>query len=321
MKKQKNYEIDWIDFDLRVDGNVEKITDGSILYTTLYLDTIDDVYQLSEQNCQLKFKPKVITSDGGKSITLTYRDNYIHVQGNIYKFLKSQNVTGEGSLIDLILEFVKILESKEYIYVSEKQLKDIKKGKFRVYRVDVKNDCIFDTKEEALRYLSNIKMLGYYPYKAKSLYKNGCYFGMHSKTRWHMKYYHKGNELREKNQRFSIEPKIYELAEKMVRAECKILNAQLKDWNLMYGSQWSDLEKIKKIFDEIFSKLRIPKIDERNSILDIKNKSDRKFLKLYKHGCISDYYSRTMIHLKKQKFLNEYGIDLNVLHSDKRLWK
>jgi hypothetical protein len=41
-------------------------------------------------------------------------------------------------------------------------------------------------------------MLGYYPYKAKSLYKNGCYFGMHSKTRWHMKYYHKGNELREK---------------------------------------------------------------------------------------------------------------------------
>ncbi|WP_317509018.1 phage/plasmid replication protein, partial [Acinetobacter baumannii] len=136
---QKNYEIDWIDFDLHVDGNVEKITDGSILYTTLYLDTIDDVYQLSEQNCQLKFKPKVITSDGGKSITLTYRDNYIHVQGNIYKFLKSQNVTGEGSLIDLILEFVKILESKEYIYVSEKQLKDIKKGKFRVYRVDVKD--------------------------------------------------------------------------------------------------------------------------------------------------------------------------------------
>ena len=48
MKKQKNYEIDWIDFDLHVDGNVEKITDGSILYTTLYLDTIDDVYQLSE---------------------------------------------------------------------------------------------------------------------------------------------------------------------------------------------------------------------------------------------------------------------------------
>ena len=36
MKKQKNYEIDWIDFDLHVDGNVEKITDGSILYTTLY---------------------------------------------------------------------------------------------------------------------------------------------------------------------------------------------------------------------------------------------------------------------------------------------
>ena len=89
----------------------------------------------------------------------------------------------------------------------------------------------------------------------------------------------------------------------------------------MYGSQWSDLEKIKKIFDEIFSKLRIPEIDERNSILDIKNKSDRKFLKLYKHGCISDYYSRTMIHLKKQKFLNEYGIDLDVLNSDKRLLK
>ena len=67
MKKQKNYEIDWIDFDLHVDGNVEKITDGSILYTTLYLDTINDVYQLSEQNCQLKFKPKVkltkITND------------------------------------------------------------------------------------------------------------------------------------------------------------------------------------------------------------------------------------------------------------------
>jgi hypothetical protein len=30
-----------------------------------------------------------------------------------------------------------------------------------------------------------------------------------------------------------------------------------------------------------------------------------------------DYYSITMIPLKKQKFLNEYGIGLNVLHSDK----
>jgi hypothetical protein len=68
MKKQKIMKL--IGFiDLHVDGNVEKITDGSILYMTLYLDTIDDVYQLSEQNCQLKFKPKVITSDGGKSIT------------------------------------------------------------------------------------------------------------------------------------------------------------------------------------------------------------------------------------------------------------
>jgi len=321
MLKKNNYEIDWLDFDLFVDGVAEKISDGSILYTTLCLDTIEDVCQLSEQNCQLKFKPKVITSNNGKPITLTYRDNHIHVQGNVYKFLKSQNVTGEESLVGLVLEFVKLLESKGYIYVSEKQLKDIKKGKFRVYRVDVKSDYIFNSKEEALRYLNNIKMLGYYPYKAKSLYKNGCYFGMHSKTRWHIKYYHKGNELREKNQRFSMEPKIYEIAEKMVRAECKILNAQLKDWNLMYASQWNDLEKIKKIFDEIFSKLRIPEIDERNSILDIKNKSDRKFLKLYKYGCISDYYSRTMIHLKKQKFLNEYGIDLNVLNSDKRLLK
>ncbi|MFV4890158.1 hypothetical protein Q5E69_016300 [Acinetobacter baumannii] len=90
------------------------------------------------------------------------------------------------------------------------------------------------------------------------------------------------------------------LLKKWFELNVKILNAQLKDWNLMYGSQWSDLEKIKKIFDEIFSKLRIPKVDERNSILDIKNKSDRKFLKLYKHGCISDYYSRTMIHLKNK---------------------
>ncbi|MDH1520023.1 phage/plasmid replication protein, II/X family [Acinetobacter johnsonii] len=321
MKKNNNYEIDWIDFDLFVDGNAEKITEGSILYTTLHLDTVDDVYKLSDQNCQIKFKPKIISSDKGKTVTLTYKKDYIHVSGNIYKWLKSQNVTGEKNLLNLIVEFVNVLKSKDLISFSEEQFKNIKNGNFRVYRVDVKLDYIFASKQDALRYLNNVQMLGYFPYKAKQLYKNGCYFGMSSKTRWSLKYYHKGNELREKNQRFSIEPKIYEIAERMVRAECKILNAQLKDWNLMYASQWNDLEKIRRMFDDVFSKLKLPKVDKRNNILDIENKSDRKFITLYEEGCISDYYSRTMIHLKKKKILNEYGIDLNIKNEQRKLLK
>lgn len=307
---KKKYEIDWVDFDLFIDHDAEKLSEGSFLYSNQYLESTDDLYKLSDKNCSIKYKPKLIGSSEGKYLKITHKKDCINISGNLYKWLNSQNVTGESCLMSLILKTVSKLSSMGLVFTSNKDIEKIKSGSFRVYRVDVKQDLIFQSREEALRYLNHIIKIGYFPYKKKSPYNNGAYFGMGSKTRWTMVYYHKGTELKDKNQRFSIDPEIYQVAERMVRSECRILNAQLKDWNLMYAKQWADLEKIESFFDEIFSRLRLPNLENRNEVLDISNKNDRKFFTIHKNACIEDYYSRTTIHLMHNRFLSEYGIDL-----------
>jgi hypothetical protein len=113
-----------------------------------------------------------------------------------------------------------------------------------------------------------------------------------------LQYYHKGNEL-------------FALSELMIRSEIRILNDQLKDWNLMYGYQWSDLKELNKFFTEKFTNLRLPNMKERNELLDIKDSADRKFYLLAKNSCVSDLYSRATIYKKRLKFIEYYGIDID----------
>ncbi|MCU4598484.1 phage/plasmid replication protein, II/X family [Acinetobacter bereziniae] len=308
---RKKIEIDWISFSVEVNHDPEKISDGSIIFSNIYLNNFDELRSIDESNLIIKNKPKSIFSNFGNFIELnSISGNRINIKANIFKWLNGHNVTGESNLIYLVVKFLEDLTYKGLIDPTEEQLSNIKNGKFRVYRVDVKQDLIFPNKNRALRYLDHIKKLGYYPYKERKNYKNGCYFGFESRTRWNLQYYHKGTQIREQKQMPSLNNELSAMADLMIRSEIRILNDQLKDWNLMYGYQWLDLEKINYFFTEKFTNLRLSNIKERNELLDIENSTDRKFYSLAKNNCISDFYTRATIHKMRIKFIEKYGIDI-----------
>ncbi|AXY61113.1 phage/plasmid replication protein, II/X family [Acinetobacter sp. WCHAc010052] len=306
-------EIDWVNFDICIDHDVSKISDGCIIDTNFNIDDLSNG-DLNLGSAKIRNKSKIILSKKGDPIKLTSKKNIVNVQGNIFKWLHGQNVTGESNLLKIICNFVEKLENLGFFYPTKAQMFKIKKGNFRVYRVDIKQDLIFYSKDEALRYLDHVIKLGTYPYKKKDKYKNGCYFGMTSK-RWNIRYYHKGTELRDKNRRFYTEKELFALAELMVRSEIRVLNPQLKDWCLSYGYHWGNLEKINLIFLEKFNELKLPDVMEREKILNIDDKSDRKFYAVIKNNCPEDFYCRATISSKKTKFLNEYGIDIDDLRA------
>jgi len=308
---RKEIEIDWISFSIEVNHDPEKISDGSIIFSNIYLNNFDELRSIDESNLIIKNKPKSIFSNFGNFIELnSISGNRINIKANIFKWLNGHNITGESNLIYLVVKFLEDLTYKGLIDPTEEQLSNIKNGKFRVYRVDVKQDLIFPNKNRALRYLDHIKELGNYPYKERKNYKNGCYFGFESRTRWNLQYYHKGTQIREQKQMPSLNNELSAMADLMIRSEIRILNDQLKDWNLMYGYQWLDLEKINYFFTEKFTNLRLPNIKERNELLDIENSTDRKFYSLAKNNCISDFYTRATIHKMRIKFIEKYGIDI-----------
>jgi hypothetical protein len=61
---------------------------------------------------------------------------------------------------------------------TEQELKDLQDGKFRLFRVDVNKAILFDSKVAALDYLEHLKSAASYPYRKKTIYSNGVYFGM-----------------------------------------------------------------------------------------------------------------------------------------------
>lgn len=134
-----------------------------------------------------------------------------------------------------------------------------------------------------------------------------------------MCYYHKSTELKAKLQRFNTDPKLFELAERMIRAEASVYNDQLKLWHLSYGYQWGNKSYVNNLFKDKFSRLRLPDQDKRDKVLDIIDKNDRKFYTLLIEGLIEDYYSRSTIHNKRMKFYTEYGIDIDLIKKYKNV--
>ncbi|MFH4347169.1 phage/plasmid replication protein, II/X family, partial [Acinetobacter baumannii] len=85
------------------------------------------------------------------------------------------------------------LKNLNLVDPTKEQLETIRLGNFRLYRVDIKRDIVFDSKQNAIQYLSTLRNLSTYPKQKKTIFDNGIYFGFTSK-RWSICNYHKGQE-------------------------------------------------------------------------------------------------------------------------------
>ena len=298
------YSIDWLKVVVHVNHNQHTLNNG----VRVDIKRTDDGYDTEGQ--KESFRPILIRKRGSYSSSLQVKslsESTLLIEGNFYKWLHGQNVTGSTDLIGLVFDVVKSLPAEELeVEPTHEQLDAIKQGHFKVRMVDVNKALLFQDKQEAMQYLERLKHLSSYPYRQKDVENNGVYFGKTSK-RWLLKYYHKGNEIiANRKHQTTITSGLTELAERMIRCEMRIKWTQLQDWDLLTGSQW-DEATVKKLIDDAHSKLRMP----TPITLPEMPKKFLKFISCFKAGTVVDIYTSKTIDKMKADLLRQYGIDVN----------
>lgn len=293
--------IDWIHALIKVNHDPKLISRGIVLH----LNNEWDVKSATHH-----YKPQILRSSYENTLWIKpHTTGSIEISGNFYKFLNHHNVTGRSDLIGLVTDLVKHLSSLDIgINPKDSELNDLEQGRFRLFRVDVNKANLFKSKDEALDYLNHLKKSASYPYRDKTIYSNGVYFGMKSK-RWSLKFYHKGTEvLAHRKDQYPISDEIMALADLMVRAEIRINAPQLKDWDLMFGHQWQ-VGNAEGLLDSILKKMILPN-KQITTTDEVKSAIDRKFYKSWVEGEAEIYYSTRTIQRYKNKFLKQYGINI-----------
>ena len=298
------YSVDFLRVVVHVTHNQHKLNNGVRVDIKRTCDGYDIEGQMES------FRPMWICKTGSYSSSLKVKslsESTLLIEGNFYKWLHGQNVTGSTDLIGLVFDVVQGLSEQESeVAPTQEQLGAIREGAFKVRMVDVNKALMFQDKQEAMQYLERLKHNSSYPYRKKDTENNGVYFGKTSK-RWLIKYYHKGNEIiANRKHQTAITPELTELAERMIRCEMRIKWTQLQDWDLLTGSQW-DEATVKKLIDDAHSKLRMPTPITLPEI----PKKFLKFISCFKAGTVVDIYTSKTIDKMKADLLRQYGIDVN----------
>ena len=299
------YSVDWLRVVVHVTHNQHKINNG----VRVDIKRTNDGYDIEGQ--MESFHPIWVGHTGSYSSQIKIKsvsETTLQIEGNFYKWLHGQNVTGSTDLVGLVFDVVQRLSEQELeIEPTPEQMEAVRQGLFEVSMVDVNKALMFQDRQEALKYLERLKHVSSYPYrKDKEIENNGVYFGKTSK-RWLIKYYHKGNEILANNKhQTAITPALTELAEKMVRCEMRIKWHQLNDWDLLTGDRW-DAATVKKLIDDAHSKLRMP------ASIDVTGlpKPFIKFISCFKAGTVVDCYTSQTISKMTADLIRKYGIDVN----------
>jgi hypothetical protein len=231
-------------------------------------------------------------------------ENTLLIQGNFFKWLYGQNVTGTTDLIQLVSDTIeKLLGMFDAITPTQEELDGVKNGQFKIHRIDLNKAIVFEDKQQAQLYLAMIKEHGTYPRRKKEVQKNGTYFGLKS-TRTTLVYYHKGNEIdAHKKQQHSMTAELKAYADCMVRCEIRLFSQHLRDNNLNYGYVW-DHDLVVKIVEEQHALLNLPPpIAEA----DLPSKYVR-FLATQKQGALPRGYTPTTTARYKRELAKQYGI-------------
>lgn len=301
--KNKKFEIDWLDVVVDINHNSLELSEGGYIFF--------DKNQNIEQE-KILYKSKMIESQSRQTIKVKSKGSKLQISGNFYKWLNGQNIDGCSSVIDLVSDTIKVLNNMNLISPTDEQLGGIREGKFEIYCVHIKFDMIFENKEISLKYLNNIKTGGRYPYRRKTTYQNGVYFGQNSKH-WVLGFYHKGNEIKANRRKILISNELSLLADSMIRRELKLYSRKLRELDLKFGYDWVDINFLENLFSNKFNKLEMPDFRRTAKISKIKNKSDQKFYNFVLDGTVLDFYSRTTIHRKRKDFLERYNLEIDTL--------
>lgn len=296
------YAIDWLRIEIHCDHNSITLSDGM----TTYIRKQGDSFDLD--NISLSYKKTCLKGSYDSSIFIksTKESSVLEIEGNFFKFLYGQNITGTTNITKLVSALIEYLKDNDLVTPTAEQLKKIECGDFKITLIDLNKALIFETKEKAINYLNRIRTTGSYPNrKNKHVEDNGVYFNRESK-RSVIKYYHKGTEIiANRKYQSAITDDLKALADLTVRFEIRLKWRHLNDKEKLYASSWSD-EFIRNTVDTTHSKLRLP--DEIS--LEHLPKAYRKFMICYKQGQVHEAYTDSTIKRYKSDLMKKYGISL-----------
>lgn len=298
------YSVDFLKVVVHVSHDQHGLNDG----IRVDIRRTENGYDTDAQ--MQSFRPIWVQNTASYSSHLTIKslsESSLLIEGNFYKWLHGQNVTGSTDLIGLVFAVVEALAAQNIeIEPTQEQLEAIKKGLFKIRKVDVNKALFFPDKQEALNYLERLKHNSSYPYRKKDTENNGVYFGKSSK-RQRLMYYHKGTEIiaNRKHQRH-ITPELQALADVMIRCELRLKWTQLNQWDLLTGDKWDDAT-VRRLVDTAHSKLRLPE----PIALPEMPKRYVKFISCHKAGTVVDCYSTGTISKMKADLTRKYGVNLS----------
>ena len=299
------YSVDWLKVVVHVNHDQHVLNDG------IRVDIKRIGQDYDTEAAMQSFRPVWVQNTASYSSQLKIKslsESTLQIEGNFYKWLHGQNVTGSTDLIGLVFAVVEALAAQNTeIEPTQEQLDAIKQGLFKISVVDINKALLFQDKQEALNYLERLKHNSSYPHrKKKDIESNGVYFGKTS-DRWLIKYYHKGNEIvvnRKHQKHITLE--LQALADMMIRCEMRIKWTQLREWDLLTGDKWDDAT-VRRLIDTAHSKLRLPE----SIALPEMPKRYVKFISCHKAGTVVDCYSTGTISKMKADLARKYGVNLS----------
>lgn len=291
------FAIDYLKVKVQVTNNPEKLSNNIIIPLTKFND------EFKQLKCSYG-KQWVHGSYNTCIRVKSLGENELLIEGNLFKWLNGQNITGSTDLIRLVLDTIdKLCIIFNAVTPTSFELDNIKLGKFDIYRLDLNKAIFFDDKQKAQQYLNSIKEHGTYPRRKRELYKNGIYFGLRS-TRTTLLYYHKGTEvISNKKNQIKLTPELKACADLMVRCEVRLFSQHLRDNDLQFGHCW-DVELIMKTVSDYHDQLNLP---EPISDLDLPCKYIR-FLSVCKQGTLPQAYTASTIARYKRDLAKKYGL-------------
>ena len=301
---KKHYMVDWLKLRVNVDHNPDELSAG------IRFDLLKEGNGYAEPMKSYKETWITTPSYDDKLKVKSMKDGSLLIEGNLGKFLTGQNVVGESDVISLVYKTIlKLTDMSDYITPTEQQLEAIKKGQFKIHKIDLNKGLLFESRSEALQYLERLKFHASYPRFDKKVESNGVYFGYNSKRKT-FKYYHKGTEIKvNKKYQKSGNKELQALADLMIRCELRLKWSELNDANLLDGFSWSP-EKVEQLIDDAHNRLTLPKQISFPEDLPSKYK---RFVSCFKVGSLVESYTPLTIAKMKREMMKLYGIDLNNL--------
>ena len=300
----QHYMVDWLKVEVKVNHDPNELNNG------IRFDAVRTGDSYSEP--MKSYKEMWITepSYSNKLKVKPMKDGTLLIDGNLGKWLTGHNITGESDVISLVYKTIlKLSDMSDYITPTEQQLEAIKKGQFKIHKIDINKAILFETKDESLQYLERLKFHASYPRFDKVVKKNGVYFGYDSKRKT-FKYYHKGTEIKvNKKYQKSGNKELQALADLMIRCELSLKWRELNSSNLLNGFNWTP-EIVKQLIDDAHNQLRMPK--EINFPNDLPTKYKR-FISCFKVGSLVESYKTSTINRMKSDLIRLYGVDLRDL--------